>query len=58
MDIAEAAMKKKERAKKRAEAGETTVTNRIAKQIEAATGFESSNSCSRSYIKRRFALRL
>ena len=41
MDIAEAAMKKKERAKKRAEAGETTVTNRIAKQIEAATGFES-----------------
>ena len=41
MDITEAAMKKKERAKKRAEAGETTVTNRIAKQIEAATGFES-----------------
>lgn len=41
MDISEAAMKKKERAKKRAEAGEVTVTNRIAKQIEAATGFES-----------------
>jgi 6-phosphofructokinase 1 len=34
-------MKKKERAKKRAEAGETTVTSRIAKQIEAATGVES-----------------
>ncbi|MCH5323926.1 MAG: 6-phosphofructokinase [Eubacterium sp.] len=41
MDIQEAAMKKKERAKKRAEAGETTVTNRIAKQIEAATGVET-----------------
>ena len=34
-------IKKKERAKTRAEAGETTVTNRIEKQIEAATGFES-----------------
>ena len=41
MDKDEAKMKKKERAKKRAEAGETTVTSRIAKQIEAATGVES-----------------
>ncbi len=41
MDKEEAEMKKKERAKKRAEAGETTVTNRIAKQIEAATGVET-----------------
>ena len=41
MDKDEAKMKKKERAKRRAEAGETTVTSRIAKQIEAATGVES-----------------
>ncbi len=40
-DVREAAMKKKERAAARAEAGETTATNRIARQIEAETGFET-----------------
>lgn len=40
-DVGEAAMKKKERAAARAERGEVTATNRIAKQIEAATGFET-----------------
>ncbi len=40
-DINEAKMKKKERAKSRAEAGITTASNRIAKQIEAATGCET-----------------
>lgn len=40
-DTAEAVMKKKDRAAKRAEAGEVTATNRIAKQIEQMTGFET-----------------
>lgn len=40
-DVEEAKMKKKERAAKRAEAGETTATARIARQIEATTGFET-----------------
>lgn len=40
-DVNEAKMKKKERAKLRAEAGITTATNRIAKQIEANTGCET-----------------
>ena len=40
-DVNEAKMKKKERAKKRAEAGLTTATNRIANQIEARTGLET-----------------
>ena len=40
-DVEEARMKKKERAARRAEAGETTATARIARQIQAATGFES-----------------
>ena len=40
-DSDEAKMKKKERAKKRAEEGITTATNRIAKQIEASTGLET-----------------
>ena len=40
-DTAEANMKKKERAAKRAERGERTATDRIARQIEAATGFET-----------------
>ena len=40
-DVNEAKMKKKERAKKRAEAGITTATNRIANQIEARTGLET-----------------
>lgn len=40
-DAEEARMKKKERAAKRAEAGETTATNRIARQIEQMTGFET-----------------
>ena len=40
-DINEAKMKKKERAKSRADAGITTASNRIAKQIEAATGCET-----------------
>lgn len=37
----EAKMKKKERAALRLENGETTATNRIAKQIEETTGFET-----------------
>ena len=40
-DVEEARMKKKERAARRAEAGETTATARIARQIEELTGFES-----------------
>ncbi|MEG0770129.1 MAG: ATP-dependent 6-phosphofructokinase [Ruthenibacterium sp.] len=40
-DVGEAAMKKKERAAKRVENGEVTATNRIAKQIELMTGFET-----------------
>lgn len=40
-DVNEAKMKKKERAKKRAEDGITTATNRIAKQIEEKTGLET-----------------
>lgn len=40
-DVEEAALKKKERAARRTERGETTATARIAKQIEAATGFET-----------------
>ena len=34
-------MKKKERAEKRAAAGETTATNRIARQIAEMTGFDT-----------------
>ena len=40
-DVNEAKMKKKERAKVRAEQGITTATNRIAKQIEELTGCET-----------------
>ena len=40
-DVQEAKMKKKERAKLRAEAGITTATNRIAAQIQAKTGLET-----------------
>lgn len=40
-DVGEATMKKKERALARAERGEVTATSRIAKQIEANTGFET-----------------
>ncbi len=40
-DTDEAAMKKRERARKRAEEGITTATLRIAKQIEAKTGMEA-----------------
>ena len=40
-DVEEARMKKKERSARRAEEGYTTATNRIAKQIEAMTGFET-----------------
>lgn len=39
--MGEAAMKKKERAAARTAAGERTATNRIARQIEEATGFET-----------------
>ncbi|MEG0878890.1 MAG: 6-phosphofructokinase, partial [Oscillospiraceae bacterium] len=39
--IEEAAMKKKERAARRLENGEITATSRIARQIEATTGFET-----------------
>lgn len=41
MSEEEAELKKKERMKRRAAEGYTTVTARIAKEIEAATGFES-----------------
>ncbi|MDR2531708.1 MAG: 6-phosphofructokinase [Oscillospiraceae bacterium] len=41
MDITEAAMKKKERVQKRAESGEVTVTARVAKRIQEATGYEA-----------------
>lgn len=40
-DKDEAAMKKKERAKRRAEAGIVTATNRIATQIQSKTGLET-----------------
>ncbi len=40
-DVEEAKLKKKERAKKRAEAGEKTATARIASAIEANTGIET-----------------
>ena len=40
-DTEEAKLKKKERARLRAEAGITTATNRIAKQIEEKTGLET-----------------
>ncbi len=40
-DVNEAKMKKKERAKSRSEAGITTASSRIAKQIEAATNCET-----------------
>lgn len=40
-DIEEAKMKKKERAKARADRGEVTATSRIAKAIEEKTGLES-----------------
>lgn len=40
-DIEEAKLKKKERAKARADRGEVTATSRIAKAIEAKTGLES-----------------
>ena len=40
-DTEEAKMKKKERAKSRADAGIVTASNRIAKQIEAKTGLET-----------------
>ena len=41
MDVEESRMKRKERMAKRAEAGYTTATNRIAKQIEELTGSEA-----------------
>lgn len=40
-DVDEAKLKKKERAKRRAEAGITTATNRIAAQIQKNTGLEA-----------------
>lgn len=41
MSVEEAKLKKKERNRLRAEAGETTATNRIAKQIQSMTGYET-----------------
>ncbi|MCL2077675.1 MAG: 6-phosphofructokinase [Oscillospiraceae bacterium] len=41
MDAEEAAMKKKDRLQKRVEAGETTVSARVANKIQEATGYES-----------------
>ncbi|MBQ8826128.1 MAG: 6-phosphofructokinase [Oscillospiraceae bacterium] len=40
-DVEEAKLKKKERAKRRQEAGITTATSRIAAQVQAATGIEA-----------------
>lgn len=40
-DVEEAKLKKKERARKRSEAGISTATGRIAKQIESMTGLET-----------------
>lgn len=40
-DVEEAKLKKKERAKRRAEAGMVTATNRIASQIQSKTGLEA-----------------
>ena len=40
-DVTEAQMKKKERAKKRAEAGILTATSRIAAQVQASTGIDT-----------------
>ncbi len=40
-DIRDAALKRKEREKKRIESGELTATNQIAKQIQAQTGIEA-----------------
>jgi len=40
-DVSEAKIKKKERAEKRAEAGETTASNRIAREIAAMAGFDT-----------------
>lgn len=40
-DVEEAALKKKERAERRANAGETTATNRIAKQVAAGGNFDT-----------------
>ncbi len=40
-DVSEAALKKKERAAKRAQAGERTATERIARQVQEATGIET-----------------
>ncbi len=50
-DVKEAAMKKKERAKLRAEQGITTATSRIAKQVEAETGLEA-RVCAPGHILR------
>ncbi|MCL1823543.1 MAG: 6-phosphofructokinase [Oscillospiraceae bacterium] len=41
LDITEAGMKKKERLQKRTEAGEVTITSRVAKQVQEATGYET-----------------
>jgi 6-phosphofructokinase 1 len=41
MDVSEAAMKKKERAKNRAESGESTVTARLVRLIQERAGIES-----------------
>ncbi|MEM1485676.1 ATP-dependent 6-phosphofructokinase [Oscillospiraceae bacterium PP1C4] len=40
-DVSEAKIKKKERAEKRVAAGETTATNRIAREIAVMTGFDT-----------------
>lgn len=49
-------MKKKERAAARAAAGERTATNRIARQIEEATGFET-RVCVPGHMQRGGSLR-
>ncbi len=50
-DIKESRMKKKERMAKRAEEGITTATNRIARQIEEMTGFET-RTCVPGHMQR------
>ncbi len=50
-DIKEATMKRKERLAKRKETGELTATNRIAREIEKETGFET-RVCVPSHMQR------
>ena len=57
-DTEEARMKKKERAAKRAAAGERTATDRIARQIEEMNRLRDPRLCARPHAARRQPLRL